>query len=77
MYYSGKGKGRNRGIAAKWFQKAADQGNARAQYAMGYLTYFGKGGIKEDAFKAIEWFRKAADKGNSDARKALDVVVEK
>ncbi len=77
MYYSGKGKGRNRGIAAKWFQKAADQGNDRAQYAMGYLTYFGKGGIKEDAFKAIEWFRKAADKGNSDARKALDVVVEK
>lgn len=51
----------------KWFRKAADQGNAEAQYELGYCYEYRLGNINE----AREWYRKAADNGNEDAKKAL------
>jgi len=47
-----------------WFQKAADQGNAAAQEAIGILYYSGKGVAKDEA-QAAFWFRKAAEQGSA------------
>jgi uncharacterized protein len=50
--------------ALRWFQKAADHGNAAAQEAVGILYYSGKGVAKDDA-QAAFWFRKAAEQGSA------------
>jgi uncharacterized protein len=52
--------------AAKWFRKAADQGNAKAQHVMG-MAYFEGQGVIKDAAEAVKWYRKAADQGYANA----------
>lgn len=57
--YGGKG-------AADWFQKAADQGYAPAQWALYQLSskdWRGPGRITKGQEKAEEWCREAADQG--------------
>ncbi len=51
----------------------AEQGNAQAQYAVGYLYYNGLGVVK-DFKSAVFWFNKAADQGNAKAKKALAMI---
>lgn len=51
-------------------QQAALQGNARAQYAVGYMYYNGQG-VEQDVDKALPWFRRAANQGDKRARQAL------
>lgn len=53
--------------ACYWYQKAALQGNAVAQYSLG-RCYFNGDGVGEDTSKAVYWFRKAAEQGNADAQ---------
>jgi len=51
------------------FKKAlpkAEQGDAKAQYAVGEMFQKGKGTVK-DAAKAFKWYSKAAQKGNKKA----------
>jgi hypothetical protein len=45
--------------AAKWFRKAAEQGNAQAQNILGILYRDGKG-VVQDFVEAVKWYRKAA-----------------
>jgi TPR repeat protein len=45
-----------------WFQKAAAQGDAAAQYETGVSYATGAGTAKNDA-EAAKWFRRAADQG--------------
>jgi len=52
--------------AAEWFSKAAEQGDAAAQYKLGGLYEEGRG-VPQDKTKAAEWFRKAAEQGNKEA----------
>lgn len=60
--------GANQGIAQdyqktiEWHQKAAYQGDAEAQAALGGLYYFGQG-VAQDYQKAFEWHQKAAYQG--------------
>ena len=51
----------------KWYQKAADQGNASAQNNIGDLYYWGNG-VKQDYEEAMKWYRKAAAQGNAIAQ---------
>ncbi|MDG6480502.1 tetratricopeptide repeat protein, partial [Glaesserella parasuis] len=51
--------------AAKWFQKAAEQGYAKAQAMLGAMYGLGKGVRQNDA-TAKMWFGKACDNGNQD-----------
>lgn len=51
----------------------AASGNADAQYAVGYMYYYGKGTI-EDPDMANNWIRKAAAQGQYDAVHALEVL---
>src|ERR1019366_3828126 len=53
--------------AAMWYQKAADQGLANAQYELGVLFQSGKG-VEQDFAKASAWYRKAADQGLAGAQ---------
>jgi TPR repeat protein len=48
--------------AAKWFRKAADQGNADAQFKLGTMYDSGQG-VPRDYAEATKWFRKAAEQG--------------
>ena len=62
MYLDGRGVKQDYAQAAQWYRKAADQGNARAQYNLGTLYEAGNG-VEKDVDKAVEWFRKAAKQG--------------
>jgi TPR repeat protein len=48
--------------AVYWYKKAATQGNADAQYKLGYAYRMGEGVI-QDKEKAVYWWKKAAAQG--------------
>jgi uncharacterized protein len=52
--------------ALSWYRKAADQGNASAQSALGSMYAFSR-----DYAAAASWYRKAADQGNAHAQSDL------
>ena len=66
----------NHAKAFEWFTKAAHQGHANAQYALGVLYKNGQG-VHQDYQKAVEWYTKAANQGNADAQHGLGVLYEK
>ena len=51
--------------ALKWYQKAAEAGDAVGMTDLAVLYSDGKG-VTQDPAKALEWFQKSADAGNSD-----------
>jgi len=57
-------------------RKAADQGNASAQYNLG-LTYDRGQGVAQDYTQALFWYRKAADQGEASAQYNLGVTYER
>ena len=54
----------------KWYRKAAEQGNAKAQYELGKCYHEGKG-VEKDMAEAVKWYRLPADQKNYDAKEAL------
>ena len=56
--------------AFEWFIKAAERGQAVAQYQLGACFEDGEG-VQRNLAKAREWYSKAAAQGDSDARGAL------
>jgi tetratricopeptide (TPR) repeat protein len=69
-YYFGRGIKQDYAQAYIWFRKAAEQGNASAQYCLGVL-YSNGDGIDRDEVEAAAWLRKAAEQGNADAQGAM------
>jgi TPR repeat protein len=57
-------------LAAYWYRKAAELGNARVQNTLGSLYENGKG-VPRDYRQAAFWYRKAADQGDMDAQNNL------
>ena len=55
MYRLGCGVQRDYDEAARWFRKAAEQGDAEAQYNLGFMYETGRGGRK-DLVQAYMWF---------------------
>ncbi len=49
--------------AAKWFRKAAEQGEPQAQFGLGVMYANGRG-VPQDYAQAMKWFRAAVDRGN-------------
>jgi TPR repeat protein len=49
---------------------AAERGQPDAQYAIGYMYYYGQG-VVENHEKALEWIKRAAAAGQPDAIEAL------
>ena len=56
--------------AMKWYQKAAAQGYAQAEYNIGILYFYGVG-VERDEAKAREWFERAAARGLELAQERL------
>ena len=54
-------------------QKAANQGDAAAQYNLGYMYSKGEG-VRQDDAKAVEWYQKAANQGDANAQTNLGVM---
>ena len=51
----------------------AQQGNPKAQYAIGYMYYYGKG-VERNLTLAKNWIRNAAEQGYTPARDALNML---
>ena len=61
------------GQAVAWFRKAADQGDASAQFTLGRMFATGTG-VERDPAQMVQWFRKAAEKGHADAQFSLALL---
>ena len=57
----------------KEFHKAAEQGNAEAQYHLGLMYYLGKGVVQDDV-EAVKWFTKAAQQNHASAQYNLGLT---
>ena len=60
-------------IAYKWFKKSAEQGNARAQSALGYMFEVGLG-VRRMYNDALFWYKKAAAQGDPYAIDAVNRI---
>lgn len=67
-YYLGEYK-----TAYSLLRPLAEQGDARAQAALGDMHVYGEG-CPEDGPEALRWYRKAADQGNARAQYSLGVM---
>lgn len=73
LYEHGRGVEKDLTEAAKWYRKAAEQGNALAQYYLG--TFYANGtGVEKNLPEATAWYRKAAAQGVPQAQTALQKI---
>ena len=75
MYHVGDGVGQDYAEAIKWYRKAADQGNAASEEAIGSLYQWGQG-VAKDYTEAVKWYRRAAVQGYSPAQADLGFEYE-
>ena len=76
-YYEGKnGVARNHAMAVKWYQQAAEKGNAEAQNQLGYCYFQGEG-IQQNFEEALKWFKKAAENGSAKGQTNLAACYHK
>jgi hypothetical protein len=67
---------RDYATALREWRPLAEQGDAGAQYNLGYM--YGEGqGVSQDYKEAIKWYRKAAEQGNVDAQNNLGFLYVK
>ena len=59
--------------AYEWARKAAEQGLAKAQYAVGYFTEMGIG-CRRDPLEANVWYVRAADQGDERAKHRIAAI---
>ena len=59
--------------AADTLRKAAERGDAKAQFSLG-VCYQNGWGVGRDTAEAAKWYSKAAEQGNADAGAALDAL---
>lgn len=67
-YYSGVKK--DKAEAMKWYHKAAEQGDAKAQVKLGICYKYGE---EENCNEAVQWFCKAAEQGDAEAQVQLGI----
>ena len=60
-------------LALQWIQRAADQGYADAQYALGAMHHGGRGALQSFP-AAFKWFERAAQQNHADAQYSLGVM---
>ncbi len=70
-YGRGEGVEQSDEQAVAWYQKAAWQGLARAQYNLGTMNEDGDG-VERDTAQALVWYRPAAAQGHEGARERIE-----
>ncbi|EOV8808871.1 tetratricopeptide repeat protein [Acinetobacter baumannii] len=58
--------------AINWYQKAADQSDAKSQYNLA-IMYLNGYGVKKDLSKSVEYYRKSALQGDADSQLQLGI----
>lgn len=76
MYTVGLGVDKDYKQAKNWYEKAALQQDAYAQFVLGYLYQNGFG-VSQDYKKAREWYEKSANLGDLGALNNLAQIYEK
>jgi TPR repeat protein len=76
MYGNGKGVPQDDTQAVVWYIKAAQQGNASAQFSLGVMYEQGRG-VPQDDTKAVVWYIKAAQQGHVSAQYNLGLMYAK
>jgi TPR repeat protein len=76
MYARGRGVAQDEQQAVTWYHKAAEQGDADAQYNLGIRYADGKG-VTQDYIEAHMWFSLASAGGEERAIKNRAIVEEK
>ena len=71
-----EGVERKRSEAARYYKKAADQGDSDAQFTYGVCLYEGKG-VKQDYSEAARYFKMSADQCNSDGQNNYGLCLAK
>ena len=71
MYVKGEDVPRDYQEAVKWFRRAAEQGNTRAQHNLGFMYANGEG-VPKDYVRAYAWLNLAAAQGEKGAVKTKD-----
>jgi len=61
--------------AAAWYRRAAEHGDANAQFNLGVCCANGQG-VKQDYEEAVAWFHRAAEQGNAEAQYYLGRCYE-
>jgi len=74
--YEGEDIGQDLAKAVEGWLKAAEQGDAIAQYNLG-ICYINGNGVEQDPVRAFEWFRKGAEQGDTDAQFCLAICYDK
>ena len=74
MYYVGDGVPQIFEEAAKWYEKAAKQGEPNAQLSLGAMYYEGRG-VPQNYIKAHMWLNLATAGGAKNARRDRDKLA--
>ena len=74
-YEKGEGVEQSYEQAMEYYQLAAGQGAASAQYSVGSLYYNGHG-VEQSYEEALKWFESAAEQGSANAQYALGLMHE-
>ena len=61
--------------AIKWYRKSSEQGNADAQFNLGWCYKNGYG-VPKDLVQAVELYRRSAEQGNAAAQNNLGICYE-
>ena len=69
-YWGTNGKTKDYAQAVKWARKAAEMGNSRGQFRLGYCYDEGLG-VTQDYAEAVKWYRKAIEQGHATAQNNL------
>ncbi len=75
MYDKGEGMPEDDKEAVKWYRKAAEQGNALAQFSLGKAHDGGEGALK-DKVSAYAWYNIAAANGHAGAKKSKGLLAK-
>ena len=73
MYEKAEGVAQDYARAAAWYRKAAGEGDAMAQFNLGWMYDYGRGVAQDDA-QAVAWYRKAAEQGDARAQVAAQAM---
>tara|TARA_R110002095_G_scaffold179904_3_gene157445 strand:- start:547 stop:1869 length:1323 start_codon:yes stop_codon:yes gene_type:complete len=74
MYNDGLGTEQNFDKAFYSWLTAAKQGDASAQFQIGYFYDVGKGHIEKDRVKALEWYKKSASQDYAEAQRFIGYI---
>jgi uncharacterized protein len=77
LYYHGHGVRESDALALQWFERAARQGLAEAQFHLANMYAYGLANLPADADPqrlAAQWFFEAARQGHADAQYSLGIL---